>query len=396
MKSFAIVLVCYSRLNGLKRLLSSLEKVDYDHRDDIYLIFSIDNSGSDEVLNFAKMYQWNFGEKRIRTFEKRQGLKQHILQCGEFTKDYDVVVVLEDDIYVSDSMYYYAYQASQFYEYDDRVAGISLYSFQKNWLKWLARFEPQRSKYDVFFMKIAQSWGQVWTQKKWDEFMLWLNKNSNFTIDDTLPQALNQWPESSWLKFHDKYCIKTGKYFVYPYTSVSTNCSDAGEHNSKSVTDHQVELMYGKNKYSFLKFSSEAILYDEFMEREGMGKYLGVSDADLTVTLWGTKPKCIYKRYVLTLDDLPYKCINRFGLSLRPIELNVIKNYKGQEIKLYDTKYTSDSKTKYKCNDYVRYKYSIRSSDYKTLFTFSTKMLSNIYIDIKRKIHQLKMKIIAE
>lgn len=390
MKSFAIVLVCYNRLNGLKRLLSSLEKVDYDNRNDIYLIFSIDNSGSDEILNFAKKYQWNFGEKRIRTFEKRQGLKQHILQCGEFTKDYDIVVVLEDDIYVSDSMYYYAYQASQFYEQNDQVAGISLYSFQKNWLKWLARFEPQRSKYDVFFMKIAQSWGQVWTQKKWDEFILWLNKNNTFTIDDTLPQALNQWPESSWLKFHDKYCIKTGKYFVYPYTSVSTNCSDAGEHNKKSVTDHQVELMYGKSKYFFPKFSEEAIIYDEFMERERLGKYLGVADDDLTVTLWGTKPKCVYKRYVLTLDELPYKCINRFGLSLRPVELNVIENYKGQEIKLYDTKYTIDCKSKYKCNDYIRYKYSIRSSDYKTLFTFSTKMLSNIFIDIKRKILQLK------
>lgn len=384
MKSFAIVLICYNRLNGLKRLLASLEKVDFDHRDDIYLIFSIDNSGNDDILNFARMYKWNYGEKIIRTFEKRQGLKEHVLQCGEFTEKYDIVVALEDDIFVSDSMYHYAYQAALFYEHDENIAGISLYSFQKNWLKWLIRFEPQRVGYDSYFMKIAQSWGQVWTKEKWQPFKNWLKENNVFLTDETLPKALNQWPESSWLKFHDKYCIETGKYFVYPYTSVSTNCSDAGEHNKKSVTDHQVELMYGKRKYIFPQFTSEAVIYDEFMEREGLEKYFGVQKEELTVTLWGTKPKNLYKRYVLTLDNLPYKCVDHFGLALRPIELNIIADFKGEMIKLYDTKYKTNGK--YKSKDYDRYKYSIRSNDYRTLFLFSVKMLAEFFKDIRRKL----------
>lgn len=384
MKSFAIVLICYNRLNGLKRLLASLEKVDFDHRDDIYLIFSIDNSGNDDILNFARMYKWNYGEKIIRTFEKRQGLKEHVLQCGEFTEKYDIVVALEDDIFVSDSMYHYAYQAALFYEHDENIAGISLYSFQKNWLKWLIRFEPQRVGYDSYFMKIAQSWGQVWTKEKWQPFKNWLKENNVFLTDETLPKALNQWPESSWLKFHDKYCIETGKYFVYPYISVSTNCSDAGEHNKKSVTDHQVELMYGKRKYIFPQFTSEAVIYDEFMEREGLEKYFGVQKEELTVTLWGTKPKNLYKRYVLTLDNLPYKCVDHFGLALRPIELNIIADFKGEMIKLYDTKYKTNGK--YKSKDYDRYKYSIRSNDYRTLFLFSVKMLAEFFKDIRRKL----------
>ena len=384
MKSFAIVLICYNRLNGLKRLLASLEKVDFDHRDDIYLIFSIDNSGNDDILNFARMYKWNYGEKIIRTFEKRQGLKEHVLQCGEFTEKYDIVVALEDDIFVSDSMYHYAYQAALFYEHDENIAGISLYSFQKNWLKWLIRFEPQRVGYDSYFMKIAQSWGQVWTKEKWQPFKNWLKENNVFLTDETLPKALNQWPESSWLKFHDKYCIETGKYFVYPYISVSTNCSDAGEHNKKSVTDHQVELMYGKRKYIFPQFTSEAVIYDEFMEREGLEKYFGVQKEELTVTLWGTKPKNLYKRYVLTLDNLPYKCVDHFGLALRPIELNIIADFKGEMIKLYDTKYKTNGK--YKSKDYDRYKYSIRSNDYRTLLLFSVKMLAEFFKDIRRKL----------
>lgn len=386
MKSFAIVVICYKRLDGIRRLLHALEQVDYDNRTDINLVFSIDNSGTDEVENFVASYQWPYGSKVIRTFPERQGLKKHILQCGDFTEEYDIVVALEDDIFVSDSMYQYAYQAAEFYEEDDNIAGISLYSFQKNWLKWLLRFEPQLSKYDTYFLKVAQSWGQVWTKRKWKPFKEWLNRNSIFKKDSTLPSALNQWPETSWLKFHDRYCIETNRYFVYPYAAVSTNCSDAGEHSKMTVTDHQVELMYGKTEYSFQPFSPKAIRYDEFMEREGLGKYLEINDEDLSVCLWGTRPENTYKRYVLTVDDLPYKCVRSFGLSLRPAELNVVYGFDGKDIKLFDTSEIKTTRTKRR--DFLRYKYSIRSSDYKTLFWFSINMLTLAVEDIKRKLRK--------
>lgn len=390
MKSFAIVVICYNRLSGIKRLLESLERVDYAGRTDINLIFSIDNSGSRLVENFAKKYNWTFGPKVIRTFTERQGLKKHILQCGDYTEKYDIVVVLEDDIYVSDSMYYYVSQAVEFYEHDDNIAGISLYTFQKNWLKWLLRFEPQRSEYDVFFLKVAQSWGQVWTKEKWIPFKLWLKANPEFVKNRFIPQALNQWPESSWLKFHDLYCIENDKYFVYPYISVSTNCSDAGEHSKKTITDHQVELMYEKKHYYFPKFSNQAIRYDEFMEREGLGKYLKIKDDELSICLWGTRPRCAFRRYILTIDDLPYVCVKSFGLSLHPAEINVIKGFEGEKIKLYDTTKRGTSK-KYKVNDFIRYQYSIRSSDYRTLITFSLRMLKFAFEDIKRKVLKVKI-----
>lgn len=384
MKSFAIIVICYNRISGIKRLLKSLESVDYDGRTDINLIFSIDNSGSNLVEDFVKSYNWKYGPKLIRTFTERQGLKNHILQCGEYTEKYDIVVALEDDIYVSDSMYHYAYQAVDFYEHDDNIAGISLYTFQKNWLKWLLRFEPQHSEYDVYFLKVAQSWGQVWTKEKWEPFKRWLENNLEFVKSPIIPQALNQWPESSWLKFHDRYCIENNKYFVYPYVSVSTNCSNAGEHSKKTVTDHQVELMYKKRNYCFPVFSKDAIVYDEFMEREGLGKYLGLPDDELSVCLWGTRPECTYKRYILTVDSLPYVCIRTFGLSLRPAEINVIYNFDGEKIKLYDSEYKI--KGKKRINDFIRYRYSIRSSDYRTLIRFSFQMLSLAFEDIKNKI----------
>ena len=109
-------------------------------------------------------------------------MKKHILKCGDYTNQFDIISVLEDDIFVSNSFYHYAYNAAVFYEFEDRVAGISLYSFQKNWLDWIMRFEPQRTGCDAYFMKIAQSWGQVWIKEKWDKFLAWYVKTRILTI----------------------------------------------------------------------------------------------------------------------------------------------------------------------------------------------------------------------
>ena len=125
-----------------------------------------------------------------------------------------MVIVLEDDIYVSDSMYHYAYQAVEFYGDDENIAGISLYTFQKNWLKWLARFEPQKADFDAFFMKIAMSWGQVWTYSKWKPFKEWLSRNEKFTKSDKIPYALNQWPETSEQVKTDYVFITLDDYYL--------------------------------------------------------------------------------------------------------------------------------------------------------------------------------------
>ncbi len=392
-KSFAIVIVCYNRIDGVKRLTQSLERVDFDGRNDIDLIFSIDNSGSNIVEKFAANYQWKNGKKIIRTFEKRQGLKKHILQCGEYTNDYDILVVLEDDIFVSDSMYHFAYSAAVYYWDDTSVAGISLYSFQKNWLKWLVRFEPQKTKYDTYFMRIAMSWGQVWTKPKWVAFKSWLLMNESFEKADDIPDVLNVWPETSWLKYHDLYCIRENKYFVYPYVSISTNYSDVGEHAQYSVTDHQVELMYGKKDYLFPLNDDDAVCYDEFMEREGLGKYMGIDDNELTVDLWGNKPKKYYKKYVLSIENLPFKQIETYALALRPIELSVIVGLKGSEIKLYDTSQKSIKEGKTNA-DFYRYRYSIRSNDYSTLLKFSLMLSKQFFFDIKRKLLKILKRLV--
>lgn len=364
-KSFAIVIVCYKRIEGVKRLLGSLERVDYAGRSDIALIIDIDNSGSDEIATFAAGYEWPFGEKRVVSRPERMGLKLHILACGDYTEEYDVVAVLEDDVYVSDSMYRYAHGAAVEYWDDDRVAGISLFGFQKNWLAWHLRFEPQRTIHDAYFMKIAQSWGEVWTTPKWRPFKEWLASHFSFEPDDAVPDVLMTWGDSSWLKFHDWYCMANDKYFVYPYLSLSTNFSDAGEHSKATVTDHQVELQYGRTTFSFPKLTDDAVVYDEYMNRCNMGRYLGVSEEELTVDLWGTRRELDYRRYVLSTRALPYHVVGSYALALRPIELNVTQGVAGEGIWLYDT--AEAAKEPSGSDGDALVVYSLRTHDFKTL-----------------------------
>lgn len=395
MKSFAIVLVCYNRLHGLRRLLKSLEFADFDNRNDIHLVFSIDYSGTNEVRTFAEEYNWNHGIKHIRAFESRQGLKKHILSCGDYTEQFDIVVVLEDDVYLSDSFYRYAYSAAEFYENDDHIAGISLYSFQKNWLDWPLRFEPQRyGDYDAFFLKVAQSWGQVWTKEKWLPFKEWLSENSDFTIDnEDVPSYLLTWPESSWLKYHDKYLIKTNKYFVYPYVSFSTNFSDAGEHSQFITADHQVELLFGKREFLFPHFENDCIRYDQYMDREGLEKWLEVEDGSVSIDFWGTKPPT-KQRYLLSLESRPYKIIKSYQLSLRPIELSVIQNVNGQGIYLYDTAVRA---SKPSINGkFNRYNYSIRTRESRKILSFAFRLRGfDLRVRIKEKVKKVFRKLFS-
>lgn len=387
--SFAIVIVCYKRIDGIRQLLKSLEVADYNNCNDITLIFSIDNSGEDTVIDFAESYNWPHGSKIIRTFEERQGLKKHILSCGEYTKEYDIVVILEDDVFVSNSFYNYACQVVEFYKNDDNIAGFSLYSFQKNWLNWSLRFEPQGNGYDTFFMKIAQSWGQIWTKDKWQAFIEWYKQNSDFSYNDKLPASLFRWPtESSWLKFHIRYCIEMEKYFVYPKIALSSNSSLQGEHAYDSTNEYQVELVLDKKEYKFPALNQDAIIYDEYMNREYLGHYLGIKDEMLTIDFWGNKPKSLYNQFLLTSKKLDYKIIDEYALALRPIELNIVYGIKGNGIFLYDTTVVEHNNRN---NEFKLFAYSSRMFNHKLILKYGKFLTFNYAKSIgKRLLHKIK------
>lgn len=335
-----ICCITYNRIDSLKRLLKSLEKADYKGQSPTLLI-SIDKSDTNIIEDFANNYIWKYGEKKIYTHTENLGLRKHVLECGSRIEDYDALIVLEDDITVSPFFYDYALQTIQKYQHDERIAGISLYNFPINYQTRLP-FNPVKSNYDVFMMSCAQSWGQIWMKKQWHNFIQWYEKNNeNFNLP-YLPQALNEWPKSSWLKYHTRYCIEENKYFIYPYEALSTNNNDLGTHVKERTSNFFQSIMqlFPKTKYLLPNLEECPVIYDGFFEPKFLGSYLNIDNSNLCTNLYGTKPNCLLKKYLLTREILPFKIVKGFSLKYKPIEANIIWNIEGQDILLYDTTQT--------------------------------------------------------
>lgn len=339
-KNIAICCVCYNRLDSLNRLLTSINNAYYDERVD--LVISIDKSKTDVVEKFADSFKWDFGKKTIIKHSQNLGLRKHILSCGNLLEKYDAIIILEDDIKVSPSFYYYARQCVNKFYNDESIAGISLYSWGVNSHNFFP-FTPISSNSDVYLMQLAQSWGQIWMKHQWKEFINWYNSpDSEFVNTEHLPRSICYWPESSWLKYHIKYCIEKNKYFVYPYVSLSTNCADVGTHNhSKTNTIFQVPLLKAEKREFVL---APEIKYDAFFENEAIYEKLGMSKELLCIDLYGCKGNKGKKRYWLSARKMDYKVINSFSLSYKPFDANILDECHGESIFLYDTFYKRHTK----------------------------------------------------
>ena len=353
--NIGILVIAYNRVESLKRLLYSLNYSHYE-RNDISLIISIDKGDNREVVAYANSFEWLHGLKKIIMHKENLGLRKHVLLCGSYLEEYDALIVLEDDIFVAPSFFLFAQSAVDYYHSDPKIAGISLYSFSLNYQTNMP-FIPEKKDADVYFMSCAQSWGQVWLKNQWKEFMKWYDEHEKDPWNEAkLPKVICNWPKSSWLKYHTRYCIEKEKYFVYPYISYTTNFSDEGTHSKGLNTAYQVPLQQGLlSIFKFVILDNKAVIYDGYFERVGLGYYLNISEDNLCVNFYDEKQINGY-RYLLSSRKLPYEVVKSFALSLKPYELNIYYDIFGEDLFLYDTskkvlkvkdKSTIEGKSKY-------------------------------------------------
>lgn len=389
---YAIVVVGYNRADSINRLLKSLDKVDY-YGCNVNLIISIDNSGTHFVEDVADNFEWKYGEKIIRTYEKRLGLRRHILNCGDFLDDYDAIAVLEDDLIVSPTMFGFMKASVEKYYDNERIAGISLYSHL--WNPNAGKpFEPIASEYDCYFIQMAQSWGQIWMKKQWKNFIKWYEMNNGeFPESLDFPNYITHWTKS-WLKYHIKYCVVNNKYFLYPYCSYTTCFNEAGEHSIINASIFQVPLLSRKiGEFRFPDLDEEdAIVYDVFFERIGLGKYLNIDDNNLIVDLYATKnEKLAAGKYLLSSKQLNYRIINRFGLQMRPHESNIEYMIQGNHFYLYDmSKSNKNANEKYNLIKSYIYYHKIHGDTKCLIKTCGFKIKENISI----KFQQIKKRLV--
>lgn len=357
--NLAIITVAYNRVSSLNRLLKSLECAYYNEA--AALIISIDKSNTDKVEVFADNYNWPHGTKIVDKHEKNLGLRSHMMSLGKWFNMYDAIIVLEDDIVVSPNFYIYSQQCVNKYYKCKEIAGISLYGFQINYLTGLP-WIPVKDEHDVYFMNCAMSWGEIWMKQQWEEFYVWYQKHILFDHSDLIPERLYEWNEKSWLKYHTRYCIEENKYFIHPYTALSSNYGDAGVHAKNTSSFYQIPLQRGKkDSYSLPNVNQNGVYYDGFFENKDLYQILHLDVKDCCLDLNGTKRNRTNKKYWLTTRIVDYKIIKSYGLNFRPIEMNVIESIEGTNIFLYDTSIKEKNKNKAR-GELLRYYYYLGSN----------------------------------
>ena len=330
----AVVVVAYNRPTETRRLIDSICAAYYDN-DKVDLIVDIDKGElQEDIVSEIQTINWRHGEYNIIKRDEKMGLRPHIYACGAYTRQYDAVIVLEDDILVAESYYLFAKNACVYYDDDERVSQISLYAYAVN--EFESRpFYPEKNASDVYMIQVAQSWGECWTKRMWNAFTESDSyAKESFTYKDSLHNRVNAWKKTSWKKNFFHYLIDSDTYVVYPYYSFVTNYSEQGEHCKKRIPDYHVVMQTGVVKeYKLLPFH-DCVKYDSFFER--------VLDAEcdeynnICMDLYGSKTSYGNASYLISTKSLPYRTIETYGLIRRPHEVNVVQKERGEGIFVYD------------------------------------------------------------
>lgn len=345
----AIVVVGYNRLSSIKRLLGSLLDSKYPEKQ-VPLVISIDCSGDERLYQYVREFHWPFGEKYVNIQKERLGLKNHIFQCGELTRLFKAIVLLEDDLFVSPFFYEYVEKTVEAYGEDESIAEISLYKNESNGYAGLP-FSNIQDGNDVFLMQDVSTWGQCWTEQMWDKFVEWRDSHTEEDIQNVdMPDRIKKW-ERAWSKYYNAYVVATGRHVLYPNISLTTNFSDAGEHGGNQNSAVQVCLLQGEIMYSF-KGHDELTTYDIYNNNEAIPQWLNIQKENLCMDLYGIHD-VVKGRYILSIRILPYEIVDSFALNMRPIEINIKYGIKGEGIYLYDTTKTNNNKRINVIGDYV-------------------------------------------
>ncbi|MBQ0085562.1 MAG: glycosyltransferase family 2 protein [Prevotella sp.] len=334
LESIAIVVVGYNRLPGLKRILSSVNDAFYPEEVNVPLVISIDASGNEDVYDYAQTFEWLHGDKYVNIEETRLGLKAHLFQCGDLSRFFKAVVILEDDLYVSRYFYNYVARTVEAYGDNPNIAQISLYKNECNGYAGLP-FEPMQTGSDVYLMQDVSTWGQIFTRQMWDGFVSWRDSHTEEDIQNVdMTSHIKGWARA-WSKYYNAYVVATNKYIVYPHIPVSTNFNDAGEHGSGNDSVFQVNLLQGKLDYSLPPFE-DMVRYDTYFNNEATYKWLGVRKSELLLDYYGFHNDYRGQKYILSTRVLPNKIIRSFALSMRPIEANIKEDISGKGLFLYE------------------------------------------------------------
>ena len=264
-----IIIFTYRR--QIDKLIESLLKNDLSAQSELY-IFSdgyksdIDKKDVLDVRNSLKLIN-GFKKINIQEYDKNNGLARSVIDgVTSIINKYERVIVLEDDLVVSENFLNYMNEALEFYENSENIWSISGYT---------PTFECLKDyNHDVYLSLRASSWGWATWKNRWEKID-WEIKDWNiFRSDEKAIQAFNKGGndlfkmlEIQMLGKIDSWAIRwcysqfrNNAFTIYPRESkiVNIGFDEKGTHNSN-----------GEERW-FSTLSSKVVKFDSVIIDENM------------------------------------------------------------------------------------------------------------------------------
>lgn len=265
-----VLIFCYKRLDTLQQTITALKNNFLSLESDL-IIFSdgaknkADEKQVSEVRAFIKTIS---GFKRIiiKENQENKGLAASIIEgVTEIINVVDKVIVLEDDLIVSNNFLNFMNEALHYYQTNKSIFSISGYSIPIK----------SKTKDDVYFTKRGSSWGWATWKDRWnnidwevDDYSIFIkdrNKHKDFNkMGSDLSSMLKKQMEgqiNSWAIRWVFHQFNQNLYTVYPIKSKVLNegFGLSATHTTKIHANRFITDLDDTNKYSF-SFPNEPFL----------------------------------------------------------------------------------------------------------------------------------------
>lgn len=265
-----VVVFGYNRADMLKNLFDSLEKNEDVEKMDLYIFLDIPDKKnprdvplSKEVITYVNTYKETskFRNVEIKIAKQHKGLADSIISgVTEIINQYGKVIVLEDDLEVSNDFLNYMQRGLKFYQNDFKIWSLSAYCYER--MKF-----PLNYNKDVFLGARAESWGWAtwadrwnrtdWHVKSYEKFKKDIVGKMIFNIGGkdlckSLEAQMADKGYDSWAIRWSYQQFRERKYTVYPRESRVLHCGS--DNRSTHTTYHSKTGL--KQKYADCRFEN--------------------------------------------------------------------------------------------------------------------------------------------
>lgn len=171
-----VVIFAYNRVDRLKELLKSLEANYGTDKMELFIFVDVPNPQDKENIRYndeVKTFVFNYKNRntcfrrvRVIVAEEHKGLAKSIITgVTRIVNKYGKIIVLEDDLIVSNDFLDYMQRGLKFYKHNKRIWAITAHTPKMNILRWY--------KKDVFMVRRPESlgwatWKDRWTRTDWE------------------------------------------------------------------------------------------------------------------------------------------------------------------------------------------------------------------------------------